>query len=416
MTFRTASIALFLALGAFPVLAQETGRSPKGGDPLDDILNPAALGGSGSNAGSGSGGAVLDAGARGGQGSPATGQSRGVAPSSPAEADVLAGTTSTPPPGDSPEMEWAFAEERVEVPPADVKSRIDARVQREIAEPAERYGNELAQLNRRAQQGPQEAQAATREAVRLANESDREFPDLDSVPGVVDGASDEVEDVATLASGGEVGPDGRPVSGTSPGSGTAGRGSVWDNWPSSYSGYGYDDPSGMYSSSGYRPIRQPAAGTPESRMSWWQQLLLKSLEGVAEGLKGLSERRANELRARNERIRREYPNYRAYVDVESRRAIERSAFARAGGSSRGHDRRLDDLILGPARGSGSSGAASTSADARAGLDVSTPAVSTDIRSSTRPVARLPRVTDPVTGEERIVIDMPLGVDAVRPIR
>lgn len=406
MTFRTASIALFLALSAFSAQAQETGRTPKG-DPLDDILNPSALsGGNGSN--SGSGGAVLDAGARGGQGSPATGQT-GVTPSSPAEADILAGTTSTPPPGDATEMEWAFAQERVEVPPADVKGQIDERVRTEIAEPAERFGNELVQLNRRAQQGPQEAQAATREAVRLAGESDGEFPDLSTVPGVVDGASGEVDDVATLASGGEVGPDGRPVSGTTPG---AGRGSVWDNWNSSYSGYGYNDPSGVYSSNGYRPIRQPAAGTPDSRMSWWQSLLLKSLEGVAEGLKGLSERRANELRARNERIRREYPNYRAYVDVESRRAIERSAFARAGGSSRSYDRRLDDLILGPARGSGSPASTSSSA----GLDVSTPGVSSDIRSNTRPVARLPRVTDPVTGEERIVIDMPLGVDAVRPIR
>lgn len=137
---------------------------------------------------------------------------------------------------------------------------------------------------------------------------------------------------------------------------------------------------------------------------------------MAEGLKGLSERRANELRARNERIRREYPNYRAYVDVESRRAIERSAFARAGGSSRSYDRRLDDLILGPARGSGGNGSAPTSTAVRTGLDVSTPGAAADLRSNTRPVARLPRVRDPVTGEERIVIDMPLGVDAVRPLR
>ncbi len=399
MMFRTASIALALALAALPALAQETG-APQG-DPFD-IFSPAALDGAGSS--SGSGGAVLDAGA----GKPGTGQ-RPSTPSSPAEADILAGQTSTPPAGNTTEMEWAFAQERVETPPADVKGQIDARVQREIAEPAQRYGAELEQLNRRAQTDPQ---GATRDAVRLANESDGDFPDLSTVPDVVGGASEEVEDVANGTP--RVGPDGRPIAGTA-GSTSS---SPWDNFPAAYSGYGYNDPSGVYGSSGYRPIRQPAAGTPDSRMSWWQQLLLKSLEGVAEGIKGLSERRANELKARNERIRRDYPGYRAYVDVESRRAIERSAFARAGASSGNHDRRLDDLILGPARGTGSSassGSGSTSSGGR--VDVSTAGASADLRTNgIRPVARLPRVRDPVTGEERIVIDMPLGVDAVRPIR
>ncbi len=409
MTIRTASIALVLALSALPALAQETGQSQGGGDPFD-IFSPAALDGAGSN--SGNGGAVLDAGAPGkGQGTTTSTGQRPSIPTNQAEADVLAGTTSTPTstptdPTDTAEMEWAFAQERVETPPADVKTQIDERVQREVAEPAERYGKELEQLNTRAQGDPQ---GATREAVRLANESDSDFPDLSTVPGVVDGASDEVEDVATMAGGGQVGPDGRPVSGT-PGATGSRRASPWDNFPAAYAGYGYNDPSGVYGSSGYRPISQPAAGTPDSRMSWWQQLLLKSLEGVAEGLKGLSERRANELKARNERIRRDYPSYRAYVDVESRRAIERSAFARAGASSSGgYDRRLDDLILGPARGSTTTAPAPTSADAGA-------AAAVDLRRSTRPVARLPRVRDPVTGEERIMIDMPLGVDAVRPLR
>lgn len=394
--FRTASIALALALAALPALAQETG-APQG-DPFD-IFSPAALDGAGNS--SGSGGAVLDAGA----GKPGTGQ-RAPTPSSPAEADILAGQTSTPPAGDATEMEWAFAQERVETPPPEVKGQIDARVQREVAEPAQRYGAELEQLNRRAQTDPQ---GATRDAVRLANESDGDFPDLSTVPEVVGGASEEVEDVANGTPG--VGPDGRPVAGTT------GRSSPWDNFPAAYSGYGYNDPSGVYGSNGYRPIRQPAAGTPDSRMSWWQQLLLKSLEGVAEGIKGLSERRANELKARNERIRRDYPAYRAYVDVESRRAIERSAFARAGASGGNPDRRLDDLILGPARGSGSGTTGSNPTSSAGRIDVSTPGAAADIRSNaTRPVARLPRVRDPVTGEERIVIDMPLGVDAVRPIR
>ena len=162
----------------------------------------------------------------------------------------------------------------------------------------------------------------------------------------------------------------------------------------------------MYAENEFEPIHYPARGTPDSRMSWWQQLLVKSLEGVAEGLKGLTERRANELKARTERIRRNYPEYRAYVDYESRRAIERSAFSRASG----YDKRLDGLILGPAHSGNTTTATATT----------TTAGRTDLTSATsrtaRPVARLPRVRDPVTGEEKLIIDMPLGVDAVRPIR
>lgn len=392
MILRTASLALAMAMTALPALAQEAGKPQGGGDPFD-IFSPAALGGA-SNAGSGG---VLDAGARPGQGKRTT----QTPPSSPAEADILAGTTSTTT-SDAAEMEWAFAQERVETPPAAVKGEIDQRIQREIAAPADRYGNELSQLTRRAQSDPE---GATREATRLAAESDREFPDLASVPDVVDGARGEVDEVSNAIETGELGPDGRSVTGNRAG------GSPWDNFPASYSGYGYNDPSGVYSSNGFQPIRSPEAGTPDSRMSWWQKLVVKALEGVADGLKGLSERRANELKARNERIRRDYPAYRSYVDVEARRSIERSAFARAGA---GYDRRLDDLILGPARGTSGSSGSTTAVRAS---DLPTPAASTDLRSSvSRPVARLPRVRDAVTGEERIVIDMPLGVDAVRPLR
>lgn len=400
MTSRAPSFALVVALTALPALAQE---APGGGDEPFDIFSPAALGSSGNDAGaaSGSGGAVLDAGK--GSAPPAVGQGKPIGQGKPTgnDADILAAD-----PTSTKEMEWAFAQERVEAPPPEVAAEIKERVQREVAEPAQRYGKELEQLNLRAQTDPKGAQ---QEAVRLADQSDASFPDLSATP-VTDGAAGEVEDVAR----GVVGSDGRPAATTATGTtGATGSRSTspWDAYTSS----GYSDPSGLYASNGYTPISRPAEGTPESRMSWWQKLLLSAIEGAAEGVKGLAERRANELRARSEKIRREYPNYRAWVDVETRRAIERSAFARAGSSSPTYDRRLEGLILGPA-GSGSS-SSSTASTSTGRVDLSTAGAGADLRSnSTRPVARLPRVRDPVTGEERIVIDMPLGVDAVRPLR
>ncbi|MCO5171452.1 MAG: hypothetical protein M9894_34560 [Planctomycetes bacterium] len=361
------AIALALLVSAAPLQAQDKGKD----DPFD-IFNPVALG----------------------EGAPTT----APAPT-PGERVLDAGAAQGKPQArtriDGPEMERAFAEERTEPPPAELRRTIDDRIEREVKSPADRYGAELADLNRRAATDPE---AATREAVRIAGESDAGFPDLSSVPGVIAGARDEVEAVAAEMDG-----EGRPIAGAT-------TGSPWDNFPSAYANHGYSDPSGVYRSSGYEPINRPAAGTPDGRLSWWQKLMLSSLEGVAEGLKGLSERRANELRAREERIRRDYPEYRAYVEVESRRAIERSAFARAG-----YDKRLDGLILGPAHNP----TPTASTPAAAGPYSNRPAdLSTaGVREATRrPVARLPRKPDPVTGEERIVIDMPLGVDPVRPIR
>jgi hypothetical protein len=213
---------------------------------------------------------------------------------------------------------------------------------------------------------------------------------------------------------------GSPYGSSYGGYGNYGTGYGNDPYRSSYygsGGYGasgYNDPSSMYSSYGYQPIGYAPNGMNMMGMPWWEQLLLKSVEGVAAGLKGLSERKANELKARTERLKAEYPEHRAYIENESRRAIEKSAFARVG--STGYDRRLDDLILGPARsGSGSSDSSSTSTSSGTSrpLDTSTRNAGNSVRT---PVARLPRRTDPVSGEERVVIDMPLGADPVRPLR
>lgn len=413
MILRLASLTLALLLVApLSASAQETGRkqtngnAPQGeGD--DDLLNPG----------------VLDRSA----GSP----QRGPDPRSTQTPTTPANTTGDDgipeQVGDEPELEYTMGGP-VKVPPPETKSAIDAEVA-EIEQRAQQYAQEINRINTVARTDPRRAETETRAAI---DASDRDFDRiLDRAR--TSGASEEVDEIANA-----MGEDGRPPSGTAPGgrtgTGTGARTgssttpagtprvSPWDDpsWRanrerhlgSSASTYG--DPYGMYGSNGYDPIGYPSSGTPESRMSWWQKLLLKSMEGVAEGVKGLSERRANELKRREEKLRKEYPEHRAYVEAETRARIERSAFARHGGGTN-YDKRLDDLILGPAR-SGATGGSSTSSGSTA--SGGTTAGNTDFRTSglNRPVARLPRLRDPVTNEERIVIDMPLGVDPVRPLR
>lgn len=364
-------------------------------------------------------------------------------------------------------------------PPAAVKSQIDAGI-RDIAATADRAGTDLLRLNERAKTDPTGANA---EARRLAEESDEAFkrtsdrvvtgargqvenvtsemsgerprtgtpstpsrtgnqtgsgttttPERpknpwDSVPDSPAPSSSSSSSSTPYYGGGYGSSYGSPYGGSPYGSsygggyGNYGYGYGNDPYRSSYYGssgygsYGYNDPSSMYSGYGYQPIGYAPNGMNMMGMPWWEQLLLKSVEGVAAGLKGLSERKANELKARTERLKAEYPEHRAYIENETRREIEKSAFARVG--TTGYDRRLDDLILGPARtgtGSGSgdgSTASSTPSGSRGSLDTTTRGVGNAART---PVARLPRRTDPVSGEERIVIDMPLGADPVRPIR
>lgn len=390
MILRVASIALVLMLVAAPAQAQDQGGAPE--DPFN-IFNPTALkdGNTAPQGGNPQGG-VYDA---------AAARTQGGGQATPVDDDA-------PPADGQAEMEWANAQEKVVTPPEDIRREIDARIAADISEPAQRYGQEIGDLQQRAVRDPQGAARTAGEIL-----ADAPFPDLSDVPEVVGSARGEIDEVTASMGGSTTGPDGRPAAGT-PGATTTPRRDPTvpyrDPFRSEYMG-NYDNPYGTYASNSYEPIRYPAPGTPDSRMSWWQQLLLKSLEGVAEGIKGLSERRANELKARNERIRRNYPEYRAYVDYESRRAIERSAFSRAGG----YDKRLDDLILGPARTTGNGGTTTTTAGNNATPVRDVSSLNATSRTS-RPIARLPRVRDPVTGEEKLIIDMPLGVDAVRPIR
>jgi hypothetical protein len=412
MILRAASIALALFLAApLTAIAQDRGQQQSTGD--DDILDPG----------------VLD---------------RGATPTpTPARTQTPTNTaTPTPTPtrkstqgnqagptnrdttdddilgigaGNETALESTVAPQ-IKEPPPQTKAAIDREIEA-IGERAETYAEERSRLDTLARTDPDRAETEVRAAI---SESDREFDRIFDAASR-EGAADEVDEVSRA-----IGGDGRPASGTT---GRTTSGSVWDSpemranrdryLGSSSSSYG--DPYGMYSRNGYEPIGYPSAGTPDSRMSWWQKLLLKSLEGVAEGVKGLSERRANELKRREEKLRAEYPAYREYVAAETRSRIERSAFAKYGSSGGGgvYDRRLDDLILGPARSGGlttSSGSTPTSTASSGGGDLRSRV--TDVRTGPLrgPVVPLKRVPDPVTGEPRIEIDMKLGEDPIRPIR
>lgn len=410
MILRMASIALALMLVAAPTHAQEDrrqgggqGQPAQGGGKEDpfDIFNPTSLRDGDTPPPTDSQGGVYDAAA----GRTNTGQTRPQGGTTPVVDD------DAEPADAQAELEWANEQERVVTPPDDIKAQIDAAIAADIAAHAQSTGQQIGDLQQRTERG--DAQGATRAAHEFIRGSDAEFPDLSDVPEVVSSARGEMEDVAASMSGestSEVGPDGRPASGVRTRTPRRDPSVPYeDPFRDDYFGSNSSttDPYGMYAENEFEPIHYPARGTPDSRMSWWQQLLIKSLQGVSEGLKGLTERRANELKARNERIRRNYPEYRAYVDYESRRAIERSAFARSGNNSS-----LDGLILGPAR-TNTGTTSTTGGNTTPVRDVSSLAAT---NRTARVITRVPRVNDPVTGEEKLIIDMPLGVDASRPIR
>ena len=160
---------------------------------------------------------------------------------------------------------------------------------------------------------------------------------------------------------------------------------------------------------------RPAAPAPsdaeagEDQFAWWQRLLLDGLDGSSQGLQQLRENRANSLKARADALTLSTdPAYRSYVNDSIRHSVDRTSFVSSSSSS--YDSRLDDLILGTQsrqQGGGDAGSDPlvSAADANQG----------GYHAAVR-VERLPRERDPVTGEERIIVNMPLGVDPSRTIR
>lgn len=145
-------------------------------------------------------------------------------------------------------------------------------------------------------------------------------------------------------------------------------------------------------------------GNGEGQARWWEKLLATVVEGVAGGMRGyVATVRANELKARADRLAlRAGIENRPYADARVRAAVEASGLSRMG-----YDKRLDDLLLGGHR-SGSGGGLRAE-PATPVTDVSIP------RGPSKPIPRLPRVRDPITGAEKVMINMPLGADAVQPL-
>ena len=126
--------------------------------------------------------------------------------------------------------------------------------------------------------------------------------------------------------------------------------------------------------------------------------------GVNEGLKLLAEKRANGLKAEGDSIALgTEPRYRAYVDAEVRRVVGASALGsnlRKGGV----DPRLSDLSL----GNGSNAPAPAPEPDK--LRSYQGAAETSLPKGPMPKRYLLEVKrDPVTGVERPVVALPLGV-------
>lgn len=166
--------------------------------------------------------------------------------------------------------------------------------------------------------------------------------------------------------------------------------------------YGYGVP--------VRPIRsydaegrEELGGEGEGQARWWEKLLMKVIEVGAGALRAQAATvRMNELKARADRLALQGGlQNRAFVDSRIRQAVDNSGLARMG-----YDKRLDDVLLGGHR---------TGGPLRAEPQP-TPVTNLGGARTARVVPRLPRVNDPITNKPIPTVNLPLGVDAVMPIR
>ena len=148
----------------------------------------------------------------------------------------------------------------------------------------------------------------------------------------------------------------------------------------------------------------------EEQFAWWQKLVLAMMDGIQGGLEQLAEKRANALKGEADALALGTdPRYRGYADAAVRRELGDSNLALRAGM--GGDPRLNDLFLAPSS-SPSAGPVVAGPSALAPSRIDDPSL---FAGPSTPVTLLPRVRDPVTGRERIVIDYPLG-ETGRPIR
>jgi len=163
-----------------------------------------------------------------------------------------------------------------------------------------------------------------------------------------------------------------------------------------------------------------AAARGEPQFVWWQKMALNLAEGLDARLKPLAEKRVNALKADGDALSLGVAvNVRPYVDQVIRDEVGNSQLGQLGKA----DRRLDDLLIpgrsatvaqkpssadpAPGFGDGDASEPRRSGIAASGLlKVNTPLLAT--RGAIQAYL-LPRERDPITGRERVVIDLPGGL-------
>ncbi len=150
---------------------------------------------------------------------------------------------------------------------------------------------------------------------------------------------------------------------------------------------------------------------------WWQDLLAATLRHASPQLHPLAAARIGALKTAGDRLALSVaPHLRPYVDHVVVREVAGSALGRYAVNPP-YDRRLDDLFqLGrgatqPGTGAAASGSQGEqpAAVAERPLDLSIPQGGVEVKL-------LPRVRDPRTGQERVIVDLPLGAPPAGSVR
>lgn len=148
------------------------------------------------------------------------------------------------------------------------------------------------------------------------------------------------------------------------------------------------------------------------QLKWWEKLLLQLAEGVSDLLKVLAEKRTNSLKAEADSISLGTDaRYRPYVDTEVRKAVGTSGLGSRLKKS-GSKNRLNDLL--PSGGNRTKAAApKPTTKAKPKIATYTGSGNAKSRGPMPDSYLLPFKRDPLTGESRPVVALPLGAAAKR---
>jgi hypothetical protein len=299
-----------------------------------------------------------------------------------------------------PEIFDPFGEGNVELenvpttgtlPPASERRQIDQVVADRIGAAAQAYADELARLRKLEKENTSAARGEVHDALsRSAAELGADLQQLvEAHPELVQSNPTLQEQIDQLNRR-IAGDDDRPAAAGDP---TA---------PGSYgTPLSLDRP---YSA----PSRQSDSGA-EQFTFWEEQLHQAIAPGDSRAVQEVAENRLNSLKARGDQVALDAaPEHRPYVNNSVRQTVENTLWGGSDEVGEVYDSRLDDLILGSANSGGQSNPSQPNPAPISESD--------DWEERTLRVQPLPRVRDPITGEERVIVDLALGVDPAQPIR